>query len=87
MNFNKVQRIKSLEDQDILCYAVKINNKYILIYFKSHPIIYTKLTNLFLSKSMKYASLKREIQILDDVTLKENKFTELSALRYFIGLA
>lgn len=85
MTFNKVQRIKSLEDQDILCYAVRINNKYMLVYFKNHPIIYTKLTNLLFSKSMKYASLKKEIEILDDVILKENKFTELSALRYFIG--
>ena len=40
MKLSKIQRIKNLDDVDIPTFAVKVNNKYILVYRDCYPKIY-----------------------------------------------
>ena len=85
MNIANIERIKDLRDFDNPCYAVKIQGKYIIVYFKKHRRFYNKIFSLWQDKAMELASLKRKIQECKNKAEKEIEFNKLLTISFFIG--
>ena len=86
MKLSKIQRIKNLDDVDIPTFAVKVNNKYILVYRDCYPKIYRKLEQIYEDTAFKYIRLKNIIKNTENVKTKEELFKELLIMSDFIGL-
>lgn len=86
MKLSIIQRIKNLDDVDIPTFAVKVNNKYILVYRDCYPKIYRKLEQIYEDTAFKYIRLKNIIKNTENVKTKEELFKELLIMSDFIGL-
>ena len=85
MKLSKVQRIKNLDDVDIPTFAIKVNNKYILVYRDCYPKIYRKLEKIYEDVAIKYIRLKNIIKNTENTKTKEELFEELLTISDFIG--
>ena len=85
MKLSKIQRIKNLDDVDIPTFAVKVNNKYILVYRDCYPKIYRKLEQIYEDTAFKYIGLKNIIKNTENTKSKEELFEELLIISDFIG--
>ena len=85
MKLSKVQRIKNLDDVDIPTFAIKVNNKYILVYRDCYPKIYRKLEQIYEDTAFKYIRLKNIIKNTENTKTKEELFEELLTISDFIG--
>lgn len=86
MKLLKIQRIKNLDDTNIKTFAVKINNKYILVYKDCYPKIYKKLEKIYEEMAFEYISLKNVIKNTENINTKEELFKKLLILSDFIGI-
>ena len=86
MKLSKIQRIKNLDDADIPIFAVKVSNKYILVYRDCYPKIYGKLENIYEDTAFKYIKLKNVIKNTENAKTKEELFKKLLITSDFIGL-
>ena len=86
MKLSKIQRIKNLDDVDIPTFAVKVNNKYILIYRDCYPKIYRKLEKIYEDTAFKYIKLKNIIKNTEDIKTKKDLFEESLIMSDFIGI-
>ena len=85
MKLSKIQRIKNLDDVDIPTFAIKVNNKYILVYRDCYPKIYRKLEQIYEDTAFKYIRLKNIIKNTENTKTKEELFEELLIISDFIG--
>ena len=85
MKLSKIQRIKNLDDVDIPTFAVKVNNKYILVYRDCYPKIYRKLEKIYEDVAIKYIKLKNVIKNTENAKTKELLFEKLIIMSDFIG--
>ena len=85
MKLSKVQRIKNLDDVDIPTFAIKVNNKYILVYRDCYPKIYRKLEQIYEDTAFKYIRLKNVIKNTENTKEKEDLFEKLLTISDFIG--
>ena len=85
MKLSKIQRIKNLDDVDISTFAIKVNNKYILVYRDCYPKIYRKLEQIYEDTAFKYIRLKNIIKNTENTKTKEELFEELLIISDFIG--
>ena len=85
MKLSKVQRIKNLDDVDIPTFAIKVNNKYILVYRDCYPKIYRKLEQIYEDTAFKYIRLKNIIKNTENTKTKEELFEELLTISDFTG--
>ena len=85
MLLSKIERIKDIEDPYIPCYAIKINDKYYLVYKNKHKRLYYKIFRLWEKEAMRYNGLKAIIKKCEDPEQKKVDFEELLKISYFIG--
>ena len=86
MKLSKIQRIKNLDDTNIQTFAVKVNNKYILVYRNSYPKIYRKLEQIYENTAFKYIRLKNVIKNTENTKEKEDLFEKLLIMSDYIGI-
>ena len=85
MCLQRLQRIKNIGDAKLECLAVKINNRYCIVYKDRHKRLYDKIFKILEKKYFEYLSLKKKLKNIENDKQKEEQFKRLQELSYFIG--